>query len=167
MRLLVSCIPYDGGKSGISVYVREVVAALAAQGHSLTLLVEPGEEKSFAFATIANRQPTTCPTTLNPQLSTLNPQPVPPPLGQGVPFAACCGIFSSCRFGSGGIGPSSMGSSSARRTGACARGIRCRPSPPSMILPTFTFRASIRVCGCSTLRTSSRSSRSGRSTLSR
>ena len=44
MRLLVSCIPYDGGKSGISVYVREVVSALAAQGHDLTLLVEPGEK---------------------------------------------------------------------------------------------------------------------------
>ena len=43
MRLLVSCIPYDGGKSGISVYVREVVAALAADGHELTLLCEPGE----------------------------------------------------------------------------------------------------------------------------
>ena len=42
MRLLVSCIPYDGGKSGISVYVREVVAALAVQGHELTLLCEPG-----------------------------------------------------------------------------------------------------------------------------
>ena len=42
MRLLVSCIPYDGGKSGISVYVREVVAALKDQGHELTLLVEPG-----------------------------------------------------------------------------------------------------------------------------
>jgi len=41
MRLLVSCIPYDGGKSGISVYVREVVRALLEQGHSLTLLVEP------------------------------------------------------------------------------------------------------------------------------
>lgn len=41
MRLLVSCIPYDGGKSGISVYVREVVRALLAQGHELTLLVEP------------------------------------------------------------------------------------------------------------------------------
>ena len=47
MRLLVSCIPYDGGKSGISVYVREVVAALAAQGHGLTLLCEPGEEENF------------------------------------------------------------------------------------------------------------------------
>ena len=43
MRLLVSCIPYDGGKSGISVYVREVVRALREQGHLLTLLVEPGE----------------------------------------------------------------------------------------------------------------------------
>ena len=41
MKLLVSCIPYDGGKSGISVYTREVVAALAAQGHELTLLCEP------------------------------------------------------------------------------------------------------------------------------
>ena len=43
MRLLVSCIPYDGGKSGISVYVRETVSALAAQGHELTLLAEPGD----------------------------------------------------------------------------------------------------------------------------
>ena len=41
MRLLVSCIPYDRGKSGISVYVREVVGALRAQGHELTLLCEP------------------------------------------------------------------------------------------------------------------------------
>ena len=41
MRLLVSCIPYDGGKSGISVYVREVVRELAAAGHELTLLCEP------------------------------------------------------------------------------------------------------------------------------
>ena len=44
MKLLVSCIPYDGGKSGISVYVREVVQALAAQGHELTLLCEPEED---------------------------------------------------------------------------------------------------------------------------
>ena len=51
MRLLVSCIPYDGGKSGISTYVREVVKALAAQGHELTLLCEPpareGESLKF------------------------------------------------------------------------------------------------------------------------
>ena len=44
MRLLVSTIPFDKGKSGISVYTREVVKALARQGHELTLLVEPGEE---------------------------------------------------------------------------------------------------------------------------
>ena len=43
MKLLVSCIPYDGGKSGISVYVREVVRELCRQGHELTLLCEPCE----------------------------------------------------------------------------------------------------------------------------
>ena len=43
MRLLVSCIPYDGGKSGISTYVREVVRELAAQGHSLAILCEDSE----------------------------------------------------------------------------------------------------------------------------
>ena len=53
MRLLVSCIPYDGGKSGISTYVREVVRELAAQGHELTLLVEPGVAETDI------RQPTT------------------------------------------------------------------------------------------------------------
>ena len=41
MRLLVSCIPFDGGKSGLSVYAREVVRALRAQGHELTLVLEP------------------------------------------------------------------------------------------------------------------------------
>ena len=41
MKLLVSCIPYDGGKSGISVYDREVVRELLYQGHELTLLAEP------------------------------------------------------------------------------------------------------------------------------
>ena len=45
MRLLVSCIPYDGGKSGISTYVREVVKSLAVQGHELTLLREPEEKE--------------------------------------------------------------------------------------------------------------------------
>ena len=40
MRLLVSCIPCDGGKSGISVYGREVVRALAAAGHELTVLAD-------------------------------------------------------------------------------------------------------------------------------
>ena len=42
MKVLVSCIPFDRGKSGISVYVREVVRELCRQGHELTLLLEPG-----------------------------------------------------------------------------------------------------------------------------
>ncbi|MBP5786386.1 MAG: glycosyltransferase, partial [Kiritimatiellae bacterium] len=42
MRLLVSCIPFDGGKSGISVYTRGTARALLARGNELTLLVEPG-----------------------------------------------------------------------------------------------------------------------------
>jgi len=45
MRILVSCIPYDGGRSGISEYVREVVRELARQGHELTLLCEPSARK--------------------------------------------------------------------------------------------------------------------------
>ena len=45
MRLLVSCIPYDKGKSGISEYIREVVRELAAQGHELTLLCESEARK--------------------------------------------------------------------------------------------------------------------------
>ena len=53
MRILVSCIPFDGGKSGISVYMRNVVAALAAEGHELTLLVEPGDAGFFpGFRTV-------------------------------------------------------------------------------------------------------------------
>ena len=40
MRILVSCIPFDHGRSGISVYMRHAVAALAAAGHELTLVVE-------------------------------------------------------------------------------------------------------------------------------
>ena len=57
MRLLVSCIPYDGGKSGISVYVREVVRELAAQGHDLTLLCEPvAREEESSRLSIPNSQ---------------------------------------------------------------------------------------------------------------
>ena len=41
MRILFSCIPFDHGRSGISVYMRHTVAALAAAGHDLTLVVEP------------------------------------------------------------------------------------------------------------------------------
>lgn len=50
MKLLVSAIPYDSGKSGISVYVREVVRELYAAGHELTLLCEPDTEgESFGL----------------------------------------------------------------------------------------------------------------------
>jgi len=48
MNLLVSCMGYDGGKSGISAYMRAVVSRLA---HSpidrLTLIVEEGSEGDF------------------------------------------------------------------------------------------------------------------------
>ena len=57
MRLLVSCIPYDKGKSGISVYVREVVRELAAQGNSLTLLAEPGEVVDIRRTTPDSQSP--------------------------------------------------------------------------------------------------------------
>ena len=46
MRLLVSCIPFDGGKSGISVYTRGTARALLARGNELTLLVEPGVKRA-------------------------------------------------------------------------------------------------------------------------
>ena len=41
MKILVSCVPFDKGRSGISVYIDCVVKALAAQGHDLVLVVEP------------------------------------------------------------------------------------------------------------------------------
>lgn len=44
MRLLVDCIPWDGGRSGISAYTRGLVAELRRQGHELTLLCEPWAE---------------------------------------------------------------------------------------------------------------------------
>jgi glycosyltransferase involved in cell wall biosynthesis len=50
MRILVSCVPFDRGRSGISVYMRHTVAALAAAGHELTLVVEPEAAAEPAFA---------------------------------------------------------------------------------------------------------------------
>ena len=88
MRLLVSCIPYDGGKSGISTYVREVVKSLAEQGHELTLLREPEAcgEASLKFKVeslklkvesekCGGERPKVQPSTFNLQPSTLNLQP--------------------------------------------------------------------------------------------
>ena len=47
MKILLSAIPFDNGKSGISVYIREVVKALEAQGHDLTLIVEDDGAAEF------------------------------------------------------------------------------------------------------------------------
>ena len=47
MKILLSAIPFDNGKSGISVYIREVVNALESQGHELTLIVEDDGAKEF------------------------------------------------------------------------------------------------------------------------
>ena len=40
MKILLSCVPFDGGKSGISVYIRHLAAALKEQRHELTLIAE-------------------------------------------------------------------------------------------------------------------------------
>ena len=47
MKILLSAIPFDNGKSGISVYIREVVKALEKQGHELTLIVEDDGVEEF------------------------------------------------------------------------------------------------------------------------
>ena len=50
MRILFSCVPFDHGKSGISVYMRHTLAALAKAGHQLTLVVEAEAAGEPAFA---------------------------------------------------------------------------------------------------------------------
>jgi hypothetical protein len=47
MKILLLAIPFDNGKSGISVYIREVVKALECAGHELTLIVEDDGAKEF------------------------------------------------------------------------------------------------------------------------
>jgi exopolysaccharide biosynthesis WecB/TagA/CpsF family protein len=47
MKILLSAIPFDNGKSGISVYIREVVSALEKAGHELTIIVEDDGAKEF------------------------------------------------------------------------------------------------------------------------
>jgi glycosyltransferase involved in cell wall biosynthesis len=47
MKILISAIPFDNGKSGISVYIREVVKYLANAGHELTLIVEDDGAEEF------------------------------------------------------------------------------------------------------------------------
>ena len=50
MKILYSCIPFDHGKSGISVYIRHALSALAEAGHEITLVVEAeaADEPFFA-----------------------------------------------------------------------------------------------------------------------
>ena len=50
MRILVSCVPFDHGRSGISVYMRHTVAALARAGHELTLVLDPEAVADPAFS---------------------------------------------------------------------------------------------------------------------
>ena len=47
MKILLSAIPFDNGKSGISVYIREVVKVLEEEGHKLTLIVEDDAVPEF------------------------------------------------------------------------------------------------------------------------
>lgn len=47
MKLVVDVIPFDGGRSGISQYALNVVRALSAAGHELTLVAEPGVAARF------------------------------------------------------------------------------------------------------------------------
>ncbi|MBQ9500964.1 MAG: WecB/TagA/CpsF family glycosyltransferase [Lentisphaeria bacterium] len=48
MKILLSCVPFDGGRSGISVYMRHLVEALKAQKQELTLIVESDAAPFFA-----------------------------------------------------------------------------------------------------------------------
>lgn len=47
MNILVSCMGYDGGKSGISTYMQNVVANLKDSPHSITLVLEYDSVESF------------------------------------------------------------------------------------------------------------------------
>jgi len=47
MKILLSCVPFDGGRSGISVYIRHLVAALEARKQDLTLIVESDARAFF------------------------------------------------------------------------------------------------------------------------
>lgn len=58
MRILFPRIPFDGGKSGISVYIREVSEALKRQGHEVTEINEPeGRRAIFSMLSHLFRLP--------------------------------------------------------------------------------------------------------------
>jgi exopolysaccharide biosynthesis WecB/TagA/CpsF family protein len=48
MKILLSCVPFDGGRSGISVYMRHLVEALKDEKQELTLIVEADAVPFFA-----------------------------------------------------------------------------------------------------------------------
>ena len=50
MKILLMCVPYDSGKSGISVCIRWIVRELAARGHELTLILEHSSADAPEFA---------------------------------------------------------------------------------------------------------------------
>ena len=50
MKILLLCVPYDSGKSGISVCIRNIVRELAARGHELTLILEASAADAPEFA---------------------------------------------------------------------------------------------------------------------
>ena len=50
MKILVSCLGYDSGKSGISVYMRNVVKWLESPRNDITLVVESDASKDFGNA---------------------------------------------------------------------------------------------------------------------
>ncbi|MDD5663641.1 MAG: glycosyltransferase family 1 protein [Victivallaceae bacterium] len=47
MKILISCIPFDQGKSGISVYTAKIVEELSRLGHELVLFTEHDAADSF------------------------------------------------------------------------------------------------------------------------
>ena len=50
MKIVVLCVPYDSGKSGISVCIRNIVRELSARGHELTLILEASAADMPGFA---------------------------------------------------------------------------------------------------------------------
>ena len=50
MRIALLCVPYDSGRSGISVCIRSIVRELSARGHELTLILEHSAADAPEFA---------------------------------------------------------------------------------------------------------------------
>ena len=48
MKILFSAVPFDHGRSGISVYMRNTLKALKDAGHEVTVVTEPEAVRAFA-----------------------------------------------------------------------------------------------------------------------